>query len=77
MMVIDKYMKSGQLIESPVFMEGMIQEATAIHEAHPEYLERTLKQKMSSTYISLASCAIKIGRPTYILEMRSVALRNK
>jgi len=49
MMVIDKYMKSGQLTESPVFMEGMIQEATAIHEAHPEYLERTLKQKILET----------------------------
>ena len=49
MMVIDKYMKSGQLIESPVFMEGMIQEATAIHEAHPEYLERSLKQKILET----------------------------
>ena len=49
MMVIDKYMKSGQLIESPVFMEGMIQEAPAIHEAHPEYLERSLKQKILET----------------------------
>ena len=49
MMVIDKYMKSGQMTESPVFMEGMIQEATAIHEAHPEYLERTLRQKILET----------------------------
>ena len=49
MMVIDKYMKSGQLTESPVFMEGMMQEATAIHEAHPEYLERSLKQKILET----------------------------
>jgi hypothetical protein len=49
MMVIDKYMKSGQLTDSPVFMEGMIQEATAIHEAHPEYLERSLKQKILET----------------------------
>jgi len=49
MMVINKYMKSGQLTESPVFMEGMIQEATAIHEAHPEYLERSLKQKILET----------------------------
>jgi len=49
MMVIDKYMKSGELTESPVFMEGMIQEATAIHEAHPEYLERSLKQKILET----------------------------
>jgi len=49
MMVIDKYMKSGKLTESSVFMEGMIQEATAIHEAHPEYLERTLRQKILET----------------------------
>ena len=49
MMVIDKYMKSGQLTESSVFTEGMIQEATAIHEAHPEYLERTLRQKILET----------------------------
>ena len=32
MLVIDQYMKSGDLVEAPVFMEGMIQEATAIHE---------------------------------------------
>ena len=49
MMVIDKYMKSGKLTESSVVMEGMIQEATAIHEAHPEYLERTLRQKILET----------------------------
>ena len=49
MMVIDKYMKLGQMTEAPVFMEGMIQEATAIHEAHPEYLERTLRQKILET----------------------------
>jgi len=49
MMVIDKYMKTGKLTESSVFMEGMIQEATAIHEAHPEYLERTLRQKILET----------------------------
>ena len=49
MMVIDQYMKSGQLTEAPVFMEGMIQEATAIHEAYPEYLARELKQKILET----------------------------
>ncbi|WKT58462.1 MBL fold metallo-hydrolase [Candidatus Nitrosotenuis chungbukensis] len=40
MMVIDHYMKAGQMMEAPVFMEGMISEATAIHEAYPEYLAR-------------------------------------
>jgi len=49
MMVIDKYMKSGELVEAPVFMEGMIQEATSIHESFPEYLVRELKQKILET----------------------------
>ncbi len=49
MMVIDLYMKAGQIIESPVFMEGMIQEATSIHEAYPEYLARELRQKILET----------------------------
>jgi KH/beta-lactamase-domain protein len=49
MMVIDLYMKAGQIVESSVFMEGMIQEATSIHEAYPEYLARELRQKILET----------------------------
>lgn len=49
MMVIDQYMKAGQLMEAPVFTEGMIAEATAIHEAYPEYLARDLREKILST----------------------------
>ncbi len=49
MMVIDHYMKAGQMVESPVFMEGMISEASAIHESYPEYLARDLRQKILET----------------------------
>jgi len=49
MMVIDQYMKQGQMVESPVFMEGMISEASAIHEAYPEYLAHELRQKILET----------------------------
>ncbi|MBA0908675.1 MAG: beta-CASP ribonuclease aCPSF1 [Nitrosarchaeum sp.] len=49
MMVIDHYMKSGEMVEAPVFTEGMISEASAIHEAYPEYLARELKQKIMET----------------------------
>jgi len=49
MMVIDHYMKSGEMIEAPVFTEGMISEASSIHEAHPEYLARELRQKILET----------------------------
>ena len=49
MMVIDHYMKSGKMVEAPVFTEGMISEASAIHEAHPEYLAHELRQKILET----------------------------
>lgn len=49
MMVIDHYMKSGEMIEAPVFTEGMISEASAIHESYPEYLARELRQKILET----------------------------
>ncbi|MGB9003997.1 MAG: beta-CASP ribonuclease aCPSF1 [Nitrosotalea sp.] len=49
MMVIDQYMKAGHLMEAPVFTEGMISEATAIHEAYPEYLAHDLREKIMST----------------------------
>ena len=49
MMVIDHYMKSGEMVEAPVFTEGMISEASAIHESYPEYLAKELKQKILET----------------------------
>jgi len=42
-------MKSGEMVEAPVFTEGMISEASAIHESYPEYLARELKQKILET----------------------------
>ncbi len=49
MLVIDHYMKSGEMVEAPVFTEGMISEASSIHEAYPEYLARELRQKILET----------------------------
>ena len=49
MMVIDHYMKAGKMIEAPVFTEGMISEASAIHEAYPEYLAHELRKKILET----------------------------
>lgn len=46
LMVIDSYMKAGKMMEAPVFIEGMISEATAMHIAHPEYLVRDLRQRI-------------------------------
>jgi len=43
MLILDEYMKRGELLEAPVFIEGMISEATAIHTAYPEYLSREVR----------------------------------
>jgi len=46
MLIIDGYMRRGQLKEAPVFLEGMISEATAIHTAYPEYLAREVRSSI-------------------------------
>jgi len=46
MLVIDGYMKRGMMKEAPVFLEGMISEATAIHTAYPEYLGREVRHSI-------------------------------
>lgn len=46
MLVLDAYMKNGALRELPVYIEGMVNEATAIHTAFPEYLVRDIKEQI-------------------------------
>jgi len=46
MLVLDSHMKSGRLKELPIYIEGMISEATAIHTAYPEYLAREIRDQI-------------------------------
>lgn len=46
MLVLDGYMKQGIIREAPVYIEGMISEATAIHTAYPEYLSREVRNSI-------------------------------
>jgi KH/beta-lactamase-domain protein len=46
MLIIDGYMRRGLMREAPVFIEGMISEATAIHTAYPEYLARGVRNSI-------------------------------
>lgn len=43
MLVLDDYMRKGLLKEAPIYLEGMINEATAIHTAYPEYLAKNIR----------------------------------
>ncbi len=46
MLVLNAYMKNKIIKELPIFIEGMISEATAIHTAYPEYLSRDLREQI-------------------------------
>ncbi len=46
MLVLNSYMKNKQIKELPIYIEGMISEATAIHTAYPEYLARDLREQI-------------------------------
>jgi len=46
MIVLEHYMREGELPSVPVYLDGMIWEATAIHTAYPEYLNADLRKKI-------------------------------
>jgi uncharacterized protein len=47
MLVIDKEMRAGRLIESPIYIEGMISEASAIHMSYAHYLGSDVRRSVS------------------------------
>jgi len=46
MVVLDEYLRMKELTEVPVFLDGMIWEATGIHTTYPEYLNRNLRNQI-------------------------------
>ncbi len=46
MIVIEHLMRQKEIPEVPVYLDGMIWEATAIHTVYPEYLNADLRQKI-------------------------------
>ncbi len=49
MLVIEDLMKTGKVPTVPVYLDGMIWEATAIHTAYPEYLNSQLRTQIFQT----------------------------
>ena len=47
MLVMAKQMKEGRLIESPIYIEGMISEASAIHMSYAHYLGSDVRKSVS------------------------------
>jgi KH/beta-lactamase-domain protein len=46
MLVIEEKMRLGKIPKVPVYLDGMIYEATAIHTAYPEYLNNQLRTQI-------------------------------
>ena len=46
MMVLEEAMRTGLIKNAPVYLDGMIMEATAIHAAYPEFLNRELREQI-------------------------------
>ena len=46
MIVLEEYINHGILRDVPVYIDGMIWEATAIHTAHPEFLSNDLREQI-------------------------------
>ena len=46
MIAIDELFRSGAVKPVPVYLDGMIQEATAIHSSHPNYLTQSLRKSL-------------------------------
>ncbi|MDW7726170.1 MAG: beta-CASP ribonuclease aCPSF1 [Candidatus Methanoperedens sp.] len=46
MIVLEEAIRKGTIPDVPVYLDGMIYEATAIHTTHPEYLNNELRNKI-------------------------------
>jgi len=46
MLVLEEAMREGRIPTMPVYLDGMIREATAIHAAYPEYLRERLQDRI-------------------------------
>ena len=49
MLVLEEAMRNRQIPEVPIYLDGMIWEATAIHTAYPEYLNSQLRTQIFQT----------------------------
>jgi uncharacterized protein len=47
MLVLDKEMRAGRLMESPIYIEGMISEASAVHMSYAHYLGYDVRKSVS------------------------------
>lgn len=62
MVVLEEAIRKGMIEEFPVYLDGMIYEATAIHTSYPEYLNNELRDMIFHKGINpfLADCFVQV-----------------
>lgn len=48
MLILDYYIRNGRIPETPIYLDGMISEATRVHYIYENYLSRSLKEEIRS-----------------------------
>ncbi|MDP3639797.1 MAG: beta-CASP ribonuclease aCPSF1 [Nanoarchaeota archaeon] len=46
MIIIERLAREGRIPKAPIYLDGMLWDITAIHTAHPEYLNRNIRQEI-------------------------------
>ena len=75
MLVLEEAMRKGNIPEVPIYLDGMIWEATAIHTTHPEYLNSELKNMIfrKGRNPFLSECFVQVDSSS----MRSKIIKEK
>jgi KH/beta-lactamase-domain protein len=62
MVVLEEAIRKGAIEETPVYLDGMIYEATAIHTTYPEYLNNELRDMIFHRGVNpfLADCFVQV-----------------
>jgi hypothetical protein len=71
MLVLEEAIRKGVMEEIPIYLDGMIWEATAIHTTHPEYLNNELRDMIFRRGLNpfLSDCFVRVDSKDKRLEI--------
>lgn len=64
LLVLEEYARKNPNFNAPVYIDGMVLEASAIHTAYPEYLREQLQRRILSDRSPFESPIIKVAKGT-------------
>ncbi|MFH2100502.1 MAG: beta-CASP ribonuclease aCPSF1 [Candidatus Micrarchaeota archaeon] len=64
LLVLEEYARKNHNFNAPVYIDGMVLEASAIHTAYPEYMREQLQRRILSDRSPFESPVIKVAKGT-------------